>query len=128
MTTDKKMQGFFHYEINHDLWTFYVVGDDDGVIIDEDSEAETDTETKEIHLKQSSVNLKNILHELWHVHTDYCFINTANLDAESMEEVSAELFSNRGDLILKQAREILEKLETIKRQGSLDEEQQGKRT
>lgn len=105
---------FFSDTINGDLWNVYLVSDSDNVAIDEDAAASIDLLNKEIFFRESECSIETVRHELFHLYVDYCFIGTANLDQDQMEEVACELFSYRADQILKKAEQIHTKLMELK--------------
>jgi len=104
------MNWYFKVSIMGDDWTMYLVDDDDAVIAGEDSGAETDPETKEIYFRRGEVTIQTILHELWHAYFSYTHTNTAGLDENQMEEVSAELFAYNAIKILDQANNVYKQL------------------
>jgi hypothetical protein len=106
---------FLRYSINDDVWNFYLVPEDDTTTLDNmNAEAEVDFDNREVHIMENHLGLTLILHELWHIHTWYCFLFSTSMNSDDMEEVGAELFSRRGEHITKQAKIILSKLEELK--------------
>lgn len=102
---------FFTININEDAWNIYLTPDDDNVISDEDSAAETHFSNKEIFFRAGDLSLRNVKHELWHVHFGYCYLSdTTDITLEDMEEISAAMFSDKGEKIINKAKEIHEKL------------------
>lgn len=108
------MEWFFKIIIYGDEWVIYLVDDDDEVIANKDSGAETDIETKEIHFRRGELTIHTVLHELWHAYFSYTHTGTADLDYEQMEEVSAEMFAYRSIKMQEQAQAILLKLKELR--------------
>ena len=105
------MDDFFKVQINEDTWNIYLVSDDDNVISDEDSAAETDFESKEIHFRRGNINLNLIMHELWHVYFGYCYLqHTADIGLGDMEEITAALFADKAEKIIVRSKEIYAQL------------------
>jgi hypothetical protein len=75
-----------------------------------DSYAITEIEQHYIDFTADAFCIELVLHELFHAHISYCYIETATLKQGQMEEVACELFAYRGNLINKQAKEIFKKL------------------
>lgn len=106
---------FLRFSINDDEWRWYLVPIEDDVILDNvDAEAEIDFDSHEIHIKENKLTLIAVLHELWHLHMDYTFTTSADLSPRDVEEVSAELFSHRGQHIIEQGKQLLSKLIELK--------------
>jgi hypothetical protein len=101
---------FFKKTIYDDVWTFYLVDDDDNVIASEHAEGETDPHKKEVYFRRDGVTLETARHEIWHLFKYYCFTHSAELDAHQEQEVSAELYSYQGKRMDKFAEEVLEEL------------------
>lgn len=102
---------YFSITVWNDRWNVYKVSEDDNVAIEEDSKAEIDLESKEIHFK--STKLKDIKHELFHLYVDYTMTSSAQLEGWQVEEVCCEVYSNKGDEIGQLAKEVFEKLKEI---------------
>lgn len=105
---------YFQKVIYNDMWTFYLSKKDDNVIIDENSEAETDFHTKEIWFRENELKLETVIHEVTHLFFGYTFTNTANLDGHHVEEIACELFSYKGKQILDISNEIYLQLVKLK--------------
>lgn len=105
---------FFQKEINGDVWTFYVVPDDDEVIA-EGSAAETDFVNKEVHFRRDAINITNVRHELYHVYASYLYLaDTNEITIADYEEISAAMFADRGKRMLEMSDFILQKLQEIR--------------
>ena len=105
---------FHKFKVNEDDWVAYVVSDSDHVIAAESSAAETDFHKREIYFRRGDLSLSDVRHELHHVFFGYTFTRTAELDPDQMEEVAAELFAERGELMSSLAEELFEKLKTMR--------------
>lgn len=106
---------FFKTVFSEDTWNIYLVDDNDDVIAEADSGAETDLEKKEIHFRKSQITLITVMHELWHVYFFYCHLeDTTELSLSDMEEISASLFCRRGEKIIERSYEIFHKLIELK--------------
>lgn len=106
---------YFQTTINEDTWTFYVVEDDDGVIMEEAAAAETDFNNKEVHFKRSEINLRLVLHEMFHVYAGYLYLKDTNdISINDLEEIFAALFEDKAERIINKSKEIYDKLITIK--------------
>lgn len=99
------------YSINHDAWVFSLLNDDAYVKKHSaESYAITNFDTYEVDFKQTVFDLKTVIHELIHVHFKYCYTGSTKISNDEIEEIFCELFSDRSNLINKQAREIYQKL------------------
>lgn len=107
---------YFKVFIFGEEWTMYLIDDDDNVLLNKDSGAETDLETQEIHFKRGEIKLVTVLHELWHAYFSYTFTYTAELDYKQTEEVSAEMFAYQCNKIITQANDIYQKLVELRDQ------------
>jgi len=56
---------------------------------------------KEIHFRADEILLDTALHELWHGFLAQCNIDSANITAEQLEEITATLFSREWHSIIK---------------------------
>ena len=107
------MAQYFKVDIHGDSWNIYIVDDDD-IVIDEDNDAETDIENKEIHFKRGGINEVSVRHEIWHAYMAYTFTETADLTSGQSEEVSAQIFGVRGPEMVEKAAMIYKKLKELK--------------
>ena len=74
-----------------------------------DSHGITLKDNKKMHVKLSSLNLPLLRHELFHVYSSSCCIDsTNNIEAEDMEEISAEIIAYHLEDIDKKAKELLD--------------------
>lgn len=109
------MDHFIKEMFNEDEWVIYVVDDDDNVISDEDQGAHTDLDTKEVFIRRGEISVGVLKHELWHVYTSYCYLSdTTSLTTDDMEEISAAMFSDKGEKIIARAKDITAKLLAIR--------------
>lgn len=107
---------YFKYIFNEDEWTIYLISDTDDVVTDLDTAAEVKFIEREIYFRVSSVVLEVICHELWHVYFSYCYLSdTNNMDLHDIEEVSANLFADKGQRIFDTAKVILQRLQDMKK-------------
>lgn len=97
-----------------DTWHFYLSAENDNVIIDENSEAETDTETHEVWFRENTFKLSTVYHECFHVFFSYTYTSTAGLDGHQAEEISCELFAYKGKLIQELSEEVFSELKALK--------------
>lgn len=97
---------YFSKIIYDDPWNFYLVSEGDNTIADENSEAETDIEKREVYFRRSGVTLLTVRHEMFHLVFSYSFSDTANLDSLQTEEMCAEMFAYQGQKILKLSDEV----------------------
>lgn len=106
---------FFKYQFNEDEWVIYLLDEDDTVLTDEDIEAEVKFAEKEIYFRPDGINLKTILHELWHVYFGYCYLGATNdITLSDMEEITSELFADKAQRIIKRAEDIQQRLEKLR--------------
>lgn len=106
---------FFQTVINEDMWTFYVVENDDEVVISEGAVAETDFPNKEVHFRKSEVNYRTVVHELFHVYAGYLYLkDTGEMSVHDLEEIFAAMFEDRAEKIINKAKEVYERLNSIK--------------
>lgn len=102
---------FFKVKIYDDEWCIYKASEHDNVIVDQDSDAETDFYKKHIIFKE--IDIYTVRHEICHCYLGYCYAGTADLTAHQMEEIFSELFSDKGYTMLSKAEEIHKKLKEI---------------
>lgn len=106
---------YFKYTFNEDEWNIYLIEDDDNDISDEDAAAEVKFENREIYFRKNALSVNTVKHELWHVYMGYCYLSDATeLSPHSMEEISASLYADKGDIMSRRATEIYEKLKSLK--------------
>ncbi len=102
---------FFSITINEDTWNIYLIPDDDNVISEETSAADTSITNKEMFFRKGEVTLKVIMHELFHAYFSYCYLaDTTEMTLNDIEEVSASLFSDKAEKIIVKAYEIHKRL------------------
>lgn len=112
---------YFQTTIMDDSWTFYVVEDDDDVVIDEGSAAETDFPNKEVHFKKSEINYNTVKHEMFHVYCGYLYLrDTHDISTNDLEEIYAALFEDKAEKILAKSKEVYEKLKELRDNESED--------
>lgn len=105
------MNDDFKYIFNEDVWTIYLVDDDDIVISEEGSSATTDFSAKELFFRRGHLGLDVVEHELWHVYMGYCYLgDTDEISLSDMEEITAALFSDKGERIIERSKDIYKKL------------------
>lgn len=102
---------FFKVKIYDDEWCIYKANEHDNVIVDQDSDAETDFYKKHIIFKETDIY--TVRHEINHCYLGYCYIQTADLSAHQLEEIVCELFSDKGYTMLAKAEEIHKKLKEL---------------
>jgi len=105
---------FVKFVVNEEQWIAYVISDADHVIAAEDSAAETDFHKREIYFRRGDLSLADVRHELFHVFFGYTFTRTAELTPNQMEEVAAELFSERSDRIITLSNELFAQLKSLR--------------
>jgi hypothetical protein len=107
------MEKVLKYVINDDEWSFIILSSKDyNKKASKDSDGLTNTEQFTVYFREKEFKLSLIKHELWHVHQYYCFFERADIKPDQHEEIGAELFAFRGDLMTRQALEIYEKLKS----------------
>lgn len=105
------MTKHFNLIINEDVWNVYLVPDEDTVISEEDSAADTSIKNKEMFFRRGEVTLKNVLHEIWHVYFSYSYLSdTTEMTTADVEEVSAALYADKEERMRVRANEIYKKL------------------
>ncbi len=105
---------FFQVTINEDLWTIYCVPDEDHVIVDEDSAAQTDFRNKEIYFRKGYITLLNVKHEVCHAYFGYLYLaDTTEIWIGDLEEIMCAFFADRSDKIVNCSNEIYTKLKGI---------------
>lgn len=101
--------------ISGDIWNIYLIDDEDNVISDEESAAETDFDKKEMYIRKGDLTPKIIRHELFHAYFGYCYLaNTNNIEISDIEEICCTLFSDRGEKMVEHSNEIFNKLVELK--------------
>lgn len=109
------MLDYFQYTINEDVWTVYLIDDDDDVIADASSAAEVKFQEKELYVRKGEISKEVLLHEIWHVFFGYCYLqNTVEMSLHDIEEVCASLFADRCEHMLNVTKEITDKLNQLK--------------
>jgi uncharacterized sporulation protein YeaH/YhbH (DUF444 family) len=107
---------YFKYHFCGDEWNIYLLDDDDNDTIDEDSAAATRFDDKELYFRKGHYSYLHIKHEVWHVYFSYCYLEHTNeIKIADAEEIAATLFSHRADLMIEQAKEIQDKLDSYKK-------------
>ena len=94
---------FFKVQFNEDIWTVYLIDNDDDVVSDLDAAAEVMFDQKEIYFRNNSL-------ELWHVYFGYCYLDSAGISWHQAEEISASLFADKAQAILNKGFEVYKKL------------------
>lgn len=106
---------YFKYTFNENEWTIYIIEDDDQVLSDEGNSAEVHFDNKEVYFKKSEVNLKTVLHEIWHIYFAYCYLSDTNdISISDLEEISAALFSDKAEKMIEIGKDIYNKLKVMK--------------
>lgn len=63
-----------------------------------------------IYVRKSSLNEPTVIHELTHAYAAALSLTELELDEDQMEEFFCELFSRHGEQIIKDAKDICQKL------------------
>lgn len=106
-----KHERLLKFQINSDEWKFRVLTKEQmEKRHGDDIHGLTQIDRHIVDLRQDHLSLPLIRHELFHVHLSYTFTGSAELSQDSMEEICADLFAERGDLMQAQAREIFNEL------------------
>jgi len=101
----------FSTMINEDEWNVYLTADDDNVISDEGSAADTSVMGKEMFFRKGEINIRHVRHEIYHAYFMYCYVSdTTGLTLEDMEEIGAAFYADRGPKMDAKATEIYNKL------------------
>ena len=108
---------WFKTSINGDEWTIYLAEDEDDVIADDGSAAETDFASREIYVRKSDLDLNVVRHELWHAFAGYTYLEDTDISVANCEEVAACLFADRGSLIINKADECYKRLCELRDNG-----------
>lgn len=101
------------YRINDDNWTIFNLSKKKFKRKHGKRLAITYCDKKRMHLRKDVLSIETIKHELMHIHLHYCFLDSADLDTEQLEEVACEVFAERGTIMEKQAKEIYKKLKSL---------------
>lgn len=104
----------YTFKIYDETWNAYLVDDNDDVIADADSAAETDFDKKEIYFRSGDLSLIIVWHELFHAFVGYSYIQTASLTQYQMEEVSCEIFAYRWETIVKLGETIYKEMDKVR--------------
>ena len=72
----------------------------------DDSDGITYTDQKYVDFRKSSLNMKVILHELFHVYNKMSLTDSMDVDRHGQEELGCEIFAEHGLEILNLALEI----------------------
>lgn len=76
----------------------------------EPSQGVTEIKSRTVDLRCDKLSKSLLLHELFHVHMTYTFVDAADLTVNSFEDICADLFAVRGTLMQRQAAQILKRL------------------
>lgn len=80
-------------------------------MMDEDADAETDFESKEMYFKSSDMD--TVIHEIMHVYFRSTYVRFTEISVKDFEEIAVSLFADRGELIIQQSKEIHKKLKDL---------------
>jgi hypothetical protein len=106
---------YFKTYFNETEWCVYLIEDDDFELLEESADASTDFHKKELYFRKSEINFSTVLHETWHVYFSYCYLDDTNdLTLGDIEEVSAALFADKAQHMIKRAEEIYTKLKELR--------------
>ena len=96
-------------------WVFVLMSDKDYEDKNEkDSHGITHKDEQRVEFKESSLTLRLVIHELFHVYSASCCINSCDsIDRHDMEEISAEILEFHIDQIHKTAKKLYNSLKTI---------------
>lgn len=91
-------------------WTFYVLPVSSYVKrFKNDSEAICEVTDKEVFFRKDFLTAEQVRHEIWHIICAQSYTNSANLQADQVEEKNADIFAEEGmylcyisDMILKE--------------------------
>ena len=108
---------YFQKVIYDDTWSIYLVDENDNVIADENADAETDIEKREVYFRRNGVTLLTCRHESFHILFSYSFTDSANLDSLQTEEICCELYAYQGKKIDNLAEEIYTELVKLRDGG-----------
>jgi hypothetical protein len=98
-------------------WVVYLAPEEDVSQMAEDPNcpAFVETASQEIYFSDNyELNLKNVMHEVWHMGMTSLYIESAGLDQGQTEEVSAELFAHEGETLLTLSKKLLKVLLKLK--------------
>lgn len=107
-------------KINGNLWTFHIVtakemrkqrndGEFAGLCVPAE---------RAIYIDEDSVDYETVLHELYHAHFSYLYLDdTTSLQLNDLEEITAVFFCNKAATILKQAKKILDDLKELQKEN-----------
>lgn len=99
--------------LGHDWKVFLHEADSFCRKYDETDAAFTLPGEREIHFNQEELTLIVTKHELWHAFRAEMCTSSSSLSAEQEEEVSAEMFANNVDKILRLARKLYKELRDV---------------
>ena len=103
---------FIKEVFNEDTWTLYLIDDDDDDLTD--GQAQVFFDKKEVYIKRRDLTLRVVKHELFHVYFAYCYTDSANLDANQVEEICASLFEDKSELMEARAKDVYKKLKVLR--------------
>lgn len=113
------------FKYRGDDWNWYIAPEEEINHLAEDAGTPQFVEVlnKEVYIQDNyELNLRNVLHELWHVAFSYRYIETANLDSHQTEEISQETFSFEGPMLVELGTKMLRALQDMKKLPSIDQE------
>lgn len=114
---------YITYIFNEDNWNIFLIEDNDELLADSDTSAQVMFSNKEIYFRKGSLNLKTVFHEVWHVYFGYCYLSDTNdLTKDDIEEISAALFSDKGQKMLERGTDIYNRLIKLKEENEKTKE------
>lgn len=73
---------------------------------------------KTVFIREDSVDYSTIAHELYHAYFSYlCLHSTNDISLADAEEISADFFASKGEIMMKKAKQITRKLQNLSEEG-----------
>lgn len=104
--------------INEDRWTISILSDREMKKLagDKNTSGLCIASEKSIYIRQDSVDYQTIAHELYHAYWSYLYLSSTNdIKLDDAEEISAEFFANKGEIMVKKAKALTRDLKKLQK-------------
>jgi hypothetical protein len=120
-TNSIKPDRYFTHSINDDIWTFYLITEEEAMELDaihndieEGFEGLTVIDAKSVYIVEGNTTMRaTITHELYHVYMTYQHISSADLDPDQIEELNAEWLGAMLDKLVAQVNILCKKYNAL---------------
>lgn len=109
-------------KINEDKWTIRIVTSKE---MKKHADGDKNTSglcvsfDKTIFIRDDSVDYNTIAHELFHAYFSYlCLSSTNDIKLADAEEIAAEMFAAKGEIMVKKAKQFTRELKKLHEEGN----------